>query len=62
MSAREVASILWRRLDRPGHEAALLRATSTEWQIAGGSFVVVHTDDSAFVTEYPGFWSVEAAQ
>jgi hypothetical protein len=43
MSAREVASILWRRLDRPGHEAARLLATSTEWHI-DGTAVFAHAD------------------
>jgi hypothetical protein len=37
MSVREAASILWRRLDRPGHEAAQLRATPAEWHVAGAA-------------------------
>jgi hypothetical protein len=34
---REVASILWRRLDRPGHEAAWLFSTDSQWRLAGTS-------------------------
>ncbi len=37
MSARELASILWRRLDRLGLEAAQLRATPTEWHVDGAA-------------------------
>jgi len=33
------------------------------YESAGGSFVaMIQTDASGFVTEYPGFWSAEAAQ
>jgi uncharacterized protein len=37
---REVASILWRRVDRPGHEAARLFATATERRIEGTALFV----------------------
>ena len=29
------ASVLWRRLDRPGHEACRLTAVESGWQLAG---------------------------
>lgn len=31
------ASILWRRVDRPGHEAAHLRAVGVGWRLAGSA-------------------------
>ena len=37
----KVASILWRRLDSPGHDACSLRESDVGWQLDGGA-VFVH--------------------
>jgi hypothetical protein len=38
------ASILWARLDRPGHEAARLSRSGSSWQLEGVA-VLVHDDE-----------------
>lgn len=42
------ASLLWRRVDRPGHESA------------GGRFTRdLDVDANGLVTRYPGFWEID---
>lgn len=48
--------ILWRRLDRPGHEACRVAPGGP----AGGRFVAdLEVSPAGLVTRYPGVWEAE---
>lgn len=54
-------TILWWRLDRPGHETAL-GDTLYRYESGGGAFAAELTvDEAGMVTRYPGFAEVEPA-
>lgn len=39
------AAVIWRRLDRPGHESALVRFTESRWELSGAA-VFSHRDQA----------------
>jgi hypothetical protein len=49
MSSIEPASILWRRLDRPGHESAAVFQREGGWELAGTA-VFVHEEEPCCLT------------
>ncbi len=49
MSSAKTAAVLWRRLDRPGHETALLLRAGNGWELAGAA-VFLHRKDPCSLT------------